>query len=117
VQPVLSQRTDLGICRLHILFLCLDEAVTKALSVQHRFCFIDDAEEQTPSLSSESVHSFHSHRGGKLHHKGRSGEIEAYQGFKDDSFIVCCDITITNEFHIDIVISRVSPKFYNCAKI
>ncbi|KAJ1255728.1 hypothetical protein BS78_K168100 [Paspalum vaginatum] len=83
------------------IFLFLDEGVTKALKVQHRFCFIDDMEEQTPSLTSETIFTFESYRGwGRSMFIGRE-DLERSKHLKDDSFVVRCDIAITNEIRTE----------------
>lgn len=83
------------------LFLHLDESVTKALKVQHRFCFIDDVEEQTPSLTSETLCSFESYRSwGRATFIGRE-DLEKSKHLKDDSFVVRCDMAIINELHTE----------------
>ncbi|RCV32525.1 hypothetical protein SETIT_7G010200v2 [Setaria italica] len=84
------------------LFLSLDdESVTKALKVQHRFCFIDDMEEETPSLTSESVNSFGSHSGWGRPWFIKREALEKSKHLKDDSFFVRCDVAIINELYTE----------------
>ncbi|WVZ83220.1 hypothetical protein U9M48_030389 [Paspalum notatum var. saurae] len=82
------------------IFLYLDEGVSKALKVQLRFCFIDDMEVQTPSLTSEPV-TFGSYGDwGWARFIGRE-DLERSKHLKDDSFVVRCDVAITNEIRTE----------------
>ncbi|TKW02952.1 hypothetical protein SEVIR_7G045600v4 [Setaria viridis] len=83
------------------LFLSLDENVTKTLKVQHRFCFIDDVEEETPSLTSETVCSFESYGNWGRATFIRREDLEKSKHLKDDSFVVRCDMAIINELHTE----------------
>ncbi|KAJ1257087.1 hypothetical protein BS78_K222500 [Paspalum vaginatum] len=82
------------------IFLFLDEGVSKALKVQLRFYFIDDMEEQAPSLTSEPI-TFGSYGNwGWARFIGRE-DLERSKHLKDDSFVVRCDIAITNEIRTE----------------
>ncbi|WVZ83228.1 hypothetical protein U9M48_030397 [Paspalum notatum var. saurae] len=93
---------DSSLCQDYIsLFLSLDERVHKALKVQHKFCFIDEVEEKAPSLTSESVDSYQSYGCRGRSKFMRREELEKSKHLKDDSFMVRCDIAVTNEIRTE----------------
>jgi speckle-type POZ protein len=83
------------------IFLFLDESVSKAIKVQSKFCFIDDMEEQTPSLTSKQVNSFESYRGWGTATFIKREDLEKSKHLKDDSFVVRCDMVIINELRTE----------------
>lgn len=83
------------------LFLFLDQDVTKEVKAQHRFCFIDDVEEQTPSLAAQSVRSFDTNSGWGRATFIKREDLEKSKHLKDDSFIVRCDIAVHNELRTE----------------
>ncbi|OEL16059.1 BTB/POZ and MATH domain-containing protein 1, partial [Dichanthelium oligosanthes] len=83
------------------LFLFLSESVTKAVKAQYKFRFIDDVEEQTLLLTSEPVYNFESTRGWGRARFVKTEDLENSKHLKDDSFVVRCDISITNECHVE----------------
>lgn len=84
------------------LFLHLDEAVPKALKVQHRVSFIDEVEEQTPSLKSEVVNTFGSHCAWGRAKFIRREDLEKSKHLKNnDSFVLRCDIAVTHEIRTE----------------
>uniref|UniRef100_A0A0A9FTS0 BTB domain-containing protein n=1 Tax=Arundo donax TaxID=35708 RepID=A0A0A9FTS0_ARUDO len=92
------------------LFLSLDQNVSEEVKAQHMFRFIDEVEEETPSLTSD-IRNFGSYRGwGRAKFIEREA-LEKSKHLKDDSFVIRCDITIINDFRTEEVAEAATPSF------
>ncbi|XP_062225083.1 BTB/POZ and MATH domain-containing protein 2-like isoform X2 [Phragmites australis] len=83
------------------LFVFLNESVTKAVKAQFKLRFVDEAEEQTLSLTSEEIRNFESYRGWGQPRFIEREALERSKHLKDDSFMVRCDVIIINEIRTE----------------
>ncbi|KQJ96781.1 hypothetical protein BRADI_3g27085v3 [Brachypodium distachyon] len=97
------------------IFLVLDDTVTTAVKAQHEFCFVDEVQDQAPSLASSEVNNFTSKKGWGVSKLIKRADFEKSEHLKDDSFAVRCDIVVINDYRPEDLPENTPPTFVSVA--